>query len=196
MVRSFSLFTFDFYTKNPAPKLIQHAHLNIPTPGVFINELNAFPNPVVPAATAVPAFIGYTPQVFYQGKSYINVPQKISSFADFRAIFCYPDPALPAYPARQYSPQYYLVREKSQPDTGNYLNIDGSFYALLPDLGAIYYLYNSIRLFYENGGGDAYIVSVGTYGPASMQPIAVGEQIVNSNVLFTDLLNGLALLKQ
>jgi phage tail sheath protein FI len=30
------------------------------TPGVYINEISAFPNSVVPVATAVPAFVGYT----------------------------------------------------------------------------------------------------------------------------------------
>lgn len=30
------------------------------TPGVYINEVNAFPNLVVPVAPAVPAFVGYT----------------------------------------------------------------------------------------------------------------------------------------
>ena len=46
---------------------------NIKSPGVYINELNAFPNSVVPVATAVPAFIGYTPTASYEGKSYTNV---------------------------------------------------------------------------------------------------------------------------
>ncbi len=51
------------------------------TPGVYVDELNGFPNSVVPVATAVPAFIGYTPKAEYQGKSYCNKPQKINSFA-------------------------------------------------------------------------------------------------------------------
>jgi hypothetical protein len=34
----------------------------ISTPGVYINDVNAFPHSVVPVATAVPAFIGYTPK--------------------------------------------------------------------------------------------------------------------------------------
>jgi hypothetical protein len=167
---------------------------NLQSPGVYINELNAFPNSVVPVATAVPAFIGYTPLAMYEGKSYINVPQKITSFAEFQAIYCYPDPAPPAAPAKQYSPQYYLVKQESQPEKGDYLNIDGSYYFLLPDPNTIYYLYNSIRLFYENGGGDAYIVSVGTYGPASKQPVAPDHHIVNFNVQLNELLSGLALL--
>ena len=63
---------------------------NIKTPGVYINEVNGFGNSVVPVATAVPAFIGYTPQASYEGKSYANVPQQITSFAQFQAIYCYP----------------------------------------------------------------------------------------------------------
>ncbi|WP_215223035.1 hypothetical protein [Echinicola shivajiensis] len=140
---------------------------NIKTPGVYLNEINAFPNAVVPVATAVPAFIGYTPQAEYEGKSYLNIPTKITSFAEFLAIFCFPNPAPPADPAKQYQPQYYLEEEKTEPKKGNYILIENKYYSIVPDPSTIYYLYNSIRLFYQNGGGDAYIVSVGTYGSAS-----------------------------
>lgn len=168
---------------------------NIKSPGVYIDELNAFPNSVVPVATAVPAFIGYTPQALYEGKSYTNVPQKVTSFAEFQAIYCYPDPAPPASPAKQYNPEYYLVAQKAQPAKGDYMLIDGTYYSIVPDPNTIYYLYNSVRLFYENGGGDAYIVSVGSYGPPSKNPMNPGDQIVNANVQLNDLMNGLALLK-
>ncbi|HPF10828.1 MAG TPA: phage tail sheath subtilisin-like domain-containing protein [Flavobacteriaceae bacterium] len=169
--------------------------LMIKSPGVYINEVNAFPNSVVPVATAVPAFIGYTPQAMYEGKSYTNVPTKISTFADFQAIFCYPNPPAPASPAKQYSPEYYLVKQKSRPDKGDYLQIAGDYYSIVPDPNTIYYMYNSIRLFYENGGGDAYIVSVGTYGAPSKNPMTPGDQIVNPNVELDDLMGGVALLK-
>lgn len=167
---------------------------NIKSPGVYIDELNAFPNSVVPVATAVPAFIGYTPTAIYEGKSYTNVPQKITSFEEFKAIYCFPDPPPPASPAKQYNPEYYLVKQKSQPTKGDYMLIDSAYYSIVPDPNTIYYLYNSIRLFYENGGGDAYIVSVGSYGPASGNPMNPGDQIVNANVQLNDLMGGLALL--
>ncbi len=167
----------------------------IKTPGVYINEVNAFPNSVVPVATSVPAFIGYTPQAAFGGKSYTNKPTKVSSMGEFRAIFCYPDPAPPADPAKQYSPQYYLVAQTSQPKQGDFIEIDGTFYAIVPDPNTIYYLYNSIRLFYENGGGEAYIVSVGSYGPASGKPMTPGDQIVNPNVQLDQLTKGFDLLK-
>jgi len=64
----------------------------------------------------------------------------------------------------------------------------------VPDPNTIYYLYNSIRLFYQNGGGDAYIVSVGSYGAPSGKPANQGEQVVNPNILLHDLQAGLQML--
>jgi len=167
---------------------------SITTPGVYIDEQNAFPNSIAPVATAVPAFIGYTPQATYQGKSYANVPQRITSFADFQAIYCYPDPPAPADPAKQYSPQYYLVQQNSQPVNNDYLLINNSYYAIVPDPNTIYYLYNSVRMFFENGGADAYIVSVGGCGAPSLSPMSPGGQIINPNVQLSDLVGGLKLL--
>jgi hypothetical protein len=166
----------------------------IKTPGVYIQELNAFPNSVVAVATAVPAFIGYTPQASYEGKSYTNVPVRITSFSDFQAFFCFPDPPPPASPSKQYNPEYYLVQQKSQPTKGSYMSIAGSYYSIVPDPNTIYYLYNSVKLFYENGGGDAYIVSVGSYGAPSKKPMTPNTPIVNPNVQLNDLTAGLALL--
>lgn len=167
----------------------------IQTPGVYINEVNAFPNSVVSVPTAVPAFIGYTPQALYLNESCTNQPVKISSFAEFQAYFCLPGQPAPATPPKQYSPEYYLVLQQSQPQKGAYLSINNSFYSVVPDPASVYYLYNSIRLFYQNGGGQAYIVSVGSYGELSGNPVAPGDQIVNSNVKLNDLLNGLSVLK-
>lgn len=170
-------------------------NIQLNTPGVYTNELNAFPNAVVPVATAVPAFIGYTPQASYAGRSYTNVAQKISSFAEFQAIYMLPDPPPPAAPAKQYSPQYYWVAQATQPAASDdYVSLNGSYYVLLPDPSTIYYLYNSIRLFYQNGGGDAYIVSVGGYGAPSGKAQEANVPLVNPNVQLADLQKGLALL--
>ncbi len=168
---------------------------NPQTPGVYINEVDAFGNSVVPVATAVPAFIGYTPQAEYEGKSYYNKAFKISSFADFQAIYARPSPPPPADPVQQYSPEYYLVAQKKQPERGDFMSINGTIYSILPDPSTIYYLYNSVRMFYQNGGGDCYIVAVGGYGAAAKKPLAApGDQLVNPNVTLDDLQKGLALL--
>ncbi|WP_293788406.1 phage tail sheath C-terminal domain-containing protein [uncultured Pedobacter sp.] len=167
---------------------------NIKSPGVYINELDAFSNSVVPVASAVPAFIGYTPQAMYQGKSYAHVAQKISSFSEFKAFFCYPDAPAPASEVKQYNPGYYLLQQQSQPTDPGYVVINSNYYSVLPDPNTIYYLYNSVKMFYENGGGYAYIVSVGTYGAPLNSPMALGTQLINPNVKLKDLTDGLALL--
>ncbi len=169
---------------------------NPKTPGVYINEINAFPNSVVPVATAVPAFIGYTPKASFNGKSYLNKPVKVTSFNEFKAIFCHPDSNPPKPPVKQYEPQYYLVKQNTGTTGPNILTIINEAYAVLPDPDTIYYLYNSIRLFYQNGGTDAYIVSVGSYGKPSGHPINQGAALVNSNVKLNDLLQGLGTLKK
>lgn len=165
------------------------------TPGVYINRPENDPNQIIPEATAVPAFIGYTPKAFFEGKSYTNKPTKISSFAEFKAIFCFEEPATPAAPAQQYKPEYYLVEAKTKPEKGDYILVSGTYYSILPDPSSIYYFYNSIKLFYENGGADAYIVSVGGYGPTLGSPIEAGKQIVNPNVKLDELLKGLEVVK-
>lgn len=166
------------------------------TPGASIGEVKNFPGSVAPVATAVPAFIGYTPQAEYNGESYYNRPVKIASFADFRAFFMLRDVQPSLDPVRQYRPQYYAVEQKAEPVAGGYVKISGKYYSPLPDPDTVYHLFNSIRLFYQNGGGDAYIVSVGGYGsPGGKHLENPGDQIINSNVRLDDLLKGLALLK-
>jgi phage tail sheath protein FI len=158
---------------------------NLQTPGVYINEVNAFPNSVTPVQTSIPAFIGYTPQALYNGKSYTNVPVQINSLAEFEAFFC-----LPA-PAKNYSPQYYLQAQTAQPASGSSIFLNGTWFSVQPDASTIYYLWNSVRLFYMNGGGTAYIVSVGGYGAAAGKPLQPGDALVNPNVQLNDLTKGL-----
>lgn len=57
------------------------------TPGVYIQELDAFGNAVVPVPTAVPAFVGYTAQTSFNGKSLLNKAVKVTSLAEFLMIF-------------------------------------------------------------------------------------------------------------
>jgi phage tail sheath protein FI len=158
---------------------------DLKTPGVYIQEVNAFPNQIVGIPTAVPAFIGYTAQANLQGKSVVNQPFKIQSLNEFEAVF-----------GKGPTPQYYLQLVPQKPKGVNFLTIANQYYLLLPDPGSCYYLYNSIRLFYMNGGNEAYIVSVGAYGRASGKPIGSGAPLLNPNVRLSDLLTGLATLQR
>ena len=162
------------------------------TPGVYIEEVSAFPNSVGAVETSIPVFIGYTPRAEHNGNDCTFVPTQITSFLEFQSIFCFPDGP---EPVQQYSPQYYLVRQNSKPTSGDFVLIGGDYYSILPDAYSIYYMYNSVKLFYQNGGGKAYIVSVGGYGKASGAPVAIGAPLVNPNVQLSDLLKGLETLK-
>ena len=57
------------------------------TPGVYIEEKNAFPNSVAAVPTAVPAFIGYTEKTVKNGQSLINRPVRITSLTEFNDTF-------------------------------------------------------------------------------------------------------------
>ena len=57
------------------------------TPGVYISELDAFGNAVVPVPTAVPVFIGYTSTTQFNGQNLKNKAIKITSLADFTTIY-------------------------------------------------------------------------------------------------------------
>lgn len=57
------------------------------TPGVYIEEKNAFPGSAVAVETAVPVFIGYTEKAMRNGKSLVGIPTAISSFAEYAESF-------------------------------------------------------------------------------------------------------------
>ena len=167
--------------------------ITLETPGVYINEVNAFPNSVVSVATAVPAFIGYTQRASYKGRSVLMKAVRINSFNEFMVFFgALTSPTdgsepQPADEAAQYAPIYYPTLAAGQGE----IEVGGQKFDLLPDASSIYYLFNAIRLFYENGGGSCYVVSVGAIGKPSGKPLAAGAPLVNPNIQYKDLKAGL-----
>jgi uncharacterized protein len=156
------------------------------TPGVYVVEQNAFPNSVVEVATAVPAFIGYTESADNKGTSLANKPWRITSMAEFIAYFggapktkfsiaellqpatsdgggAPAEPAASAAtgaggatPAQNVGPADFTAT-----DAQNVLHK-----YVLNRSSTPYILYYSMLLFFQNGGGPCYIVSVGNYGDA------------------------------
>jgi len=134
------------------------------TPGVYIEEKNAFPNSAVAVETAVPVFIGYTETAAYNGSSLVGKPTRITSFAEYIQSFG-PDPS------GAYTPKYTIsktapVAPAPAPTDNNTIIIGGTPWYLEPQNPL--YLYNSIRMFYANGGAVCFILSVGTYGAAGL----------------------------
>lgn len=196
------------------------------TPGVYIEEIDAFPPSVVGVETAVPVFIGYTEKAEKNGRKLKLQPVRIGSMVEYSALF-----------GGSFEPHFTVIdasealttATKNESDTKTALGkaqerdtkakdalrtaaagtdenaktaakteadnaaadlktaqdahtdaanklqaaqfgaadfaIADKHYAL--DIGdKLYLLFNSLRLFYANGGGDCYVVSVGSYDDA------------------------------
>lgn len=141
------------------------------TPGVYIVEKNAFPNSVVEVATAVPAFIGHTELAETRSgkKDLVNKPWRISSMVEFvRYYGNAPDPVFsmsqlggdaPAAPPAD-PPADPPAPSGDLPDAD--LNFNGKAFALKQEQGS-YQLFYAMQLFFQNGGGPCYVVSVGNF---------------------------------
>lgn len=130
------------------------------TPGVYIVEKSAFPNSVVEVATAVPAFIGYTQKAENGDKSLLNKPWRITSMKEYEKYYGgAPSPKFTISDVAKIEDADFKVRLGG--DTR------GKGKGLAQD-NSRFILYYSMRLFFQNGGGACYIVSVGDYdGDAS-----------------------------
>jgi len=167
---------------------------NRKTPGVYITELAAFPPSIVGVQTAVPAFIGYTKQAQLSGKPVYMKPIRIGSLADFQEIFggeydpvykieevdADADVEAHRYDFKVFDPNPTPVAGGSEaPPTYKYYNLTRD--PAYPQ----YNLYNSMRLFYANGGGNCYVVSVnsyqkpdGAFNPVDKQALIDGLNVI------------------
>jgi len=118
------------------------------TPGVYIEEKNAFPGSAVAVNTAVPVFIGYTETAIRNGKDLTGSPVRISSFAEYHEIF-----------GGGFKHKYKI--EIAGKNASNTFTSNNVKYVL--STKNRFYLYDAMRLFYSNGGADCYIFSVGGY---------------------------------
>ena len=135
--------------------------ITLKTPGVYITETNAFPNSVVGVETSIPAFIGYTEKAEFGGQSLKNKPVRIESFNEFELFF-----------GKGFTTTYNLSEVEPKEEPKNYdFRIKGKSnekeeskpYFLKEDPGTKFNLYNSLKFFYQNGGGSCFIVSVGSF---------------------------------
>ena len=115
----------------------------IKTPGVYINEISTLPPSVAQVSTAVPVFIGYTQKAIDDsGNSLKNIPTKIYSFLEYKRYFGLAD---------NETTITVTVTKKSGGVTATAANATPSKFKMYYDL----------RLYFDNGGGPCYILSVG-----------------------------------
>jgi phage tail sheath protein FI len=119
------------------------------TPGVYIEEISAFPNSIAQVETAIPAFVGYTEKATYNNQEVTLKPTRLSSFGEFLRYFG-------DAPKTTYSIENVRQQDPNKP------------YKIKPQ-GNRYLLFYSMKLFFANGGSVCYIVSVGDYQDAITQ---------------------------
>lgn len=130
------------------------------TPGVFIEEIPKFPPSIAAVETAIPAFIGYTAKAEKRGETLTGKTVKISSLLEFSDYF-----------GEGVIPQSIAVVADSA--ANNF-----AVTSIAIDGGRRFFLYDAMRQFYDNGGGECYVVSVGSFyaTDGTINPIIIGEQ--------------------
>ena len=130
------------------------------TPDVYTVEKSTLPPSVVTGASAIPAFVGYTEKAKdSNGKSLTNVPTRISSMREYENKFG------------------QAVETKFEVE----INSNTEVVSITKNPGLTHLMYHSLQLYFANGGGACYIVSVGSYG---------------TDPAYTELKAGLALLEK
>lgn len=119
------------------------------TLGVYVAEDNVYPNSAVAVATAIPAFIGYTEKMVNGNESLLNKPVKIDSMSEFHSYF-----------GGAPMPMFTLVNIED--DQKLFLEC-GSQKIIVKRTDIPFILYYQMQMFYSNGGGPCYIVSIGDY---------------------------------
>ncbi|MEC3875566.1 phage tail sheath family protein, partial [Chryseobacterium salviniae] len=131
--------------------------MNYKTPGVYVEEHEKFPPSVAQVETAIPAFIGYTAE----GQK--NKPTRITSMLEYEQLF------------GKAHPEAFAVAFK-----------DGVASATQTK-ASDFKMYYAMQMYFANGGGPCYIVSVGDYD----DQVTVGTSTAVGTLLY-----GLELLKK
>lgn len=177
------------------------SYLNRSTPGIYITEIDAFGSSIVGVATAVPIFIGYTEFAGdpTTGQSLYNTPFAISSMTDFTTYFGgaavqnytitqTPPPPTPVSggtltpaPVPSFYANFTTAAPSGSPGaSGAGMTVASTGFTLastaLPNEPNQFNLYWQMRLFFANGGGNCYVVSVGSYW-ANQFPTALPDPV-------------------
>ncbi len=121
------------------------------TPGVYVEEIVKFPPSVAQVETAIPAFIGYTEKATNKIKGDLkSIPTRITSMLEYETFFG------------------FAKAETTIDVTINDVSVDGAINRSIvvdqPTAREPFLMYYSMQMYFANGGGPCYIVSVGRYG--------------------------------
>ena len=119
---------------------------NYKTPGVYIQEIPVIPSSIVSVPTAVPVFVGYTQKAMQGIRPLAGMPFQIESMLDYTNYF-----------------------GSAQPEPGLVVTIDNTVTpaavtaAVDPTKQSKYLMYYAVQHYFDNGGSQCYILSIGNY---------------------------------
>ena len=140
------------------------------TPGVYVEEIVKFPPSVAQVETAIPCFIGYTEKATNKINGDLKLkPTRITSLLEYERFFGF------AKPETTISVTINDVSTENG-DTRSIV-VDQ------PTAKQPFLMYYSLQLFFANGGGPCYIISVGRYGNDLDEEDSPVTTITNSSKL-------------
>ncbi|MCG9972592.1 phage tail sheath C-terminal domain-containing protein [Christiangramia crocea] len=126
---------------------------NYKTPGVYVEELSLLPPSVAQVETAIPAFIGYTEMAKgIDDEDLTNKPVRIKSLLEYEQLF-----------GKDFLQELTVILSNDEPYRPRQVSFTSEENP--------YRMYNSLKLFFANGGGPCYIVSVGTFEEGGAGPV-------------------------
>lgn len=130
------------------------------TPGVYVEETPVFPSAAREVESALPAFVGYTAQATKDGVDLHDQVIRIRNLAEFE--------------------QYFGGSDAPAIDVALWTDAAG-FHAKVSVAQSRSMLYHAVRLFFDNGGGDCYVTSVGSHAePLSLTALMRGLDAVQN----------------
>lgn len=148
------------------------------TPGVYVEEIPKFPPSIAAVATAIPVFIGYTQKVTSRiSNDLILKPRRVTSLSEYEKLF-----------GKAQNEENFTVTIVES-TLGGATTVVSATADLAESERSRHSMYYSLQLFYANGGGPCYIVSVGKY----KQFTASGKPAVP---LLTELMSGLEIVAE
>ncbi len=122
-------------------------------PEVYIEGVPLFPPSIQPVETAIPVFIGYTEKAMgMDGRNRKLIPQRITSLFEYETCF-----------GGAEVEKAIAVTLTEAVDAWGQLQQLTATAAFVPPGSSRHNLYYAIQLFYANGGGPCYVISVGLY---------------------------------
>ena len=120
------------------------------TPGVYVEEIVKFPPSVAQVETAIPAFIGYTEIAKKKEDNDLSmIPLRITSMLEYENYFGYADK------------ETGIGVKITDTSVDGVTNRD--ILVTAPSDPSPYKMYYAMQMYFANGGGPCYIISVGSY---------------------------------